>query len=147
MIVKLGGAVPVPLRPIVCGEPTALSVTERVAAKPAMEEGEKLTEIIQLPPAARVVPQVLVWAKAVGLAPVMAMLPMARVALPVLLSMAVCAALVVPATAVNVSAEGVSETAGASAVKFAVTLCGAVIVTVVAALVELATLPVQLEKL
>ena len=41
--VKVGGAVPVPLRLAVCGEPAALSATESVAEKVAAEAGVKVT--------------------------------------------------------------------------------------------------------
>jgi hypothetical protein len=73
------------------------------------------------------------------------MLVIASAALPVLVRVAVCAALVVPETASNVKDMGVSEATGAgAAAKFAVTLCAVDIVTVVEALEALATLPVQL---
>ena len=55
-------------------------------------------------------------------------------------------ALVVPVIAVKVRVGGVRVTAGKSAVKLAVTLCGAFMVMVVEALVVFATLPVQLAK-
>jgi hypothetical protein len=59
-MVKLGGAAPVPLRVVVCGEPAALSATDRVAEKLAAEPGENVTEIAQLAPAASDSPQLLV---------------------------------------------------------------------------------------
>ena len=42
---KLGtaGLVPVPVRVVVCGEPTALSATDKVAAKLVAEAGVKVT--------------------------------------------------------------------------------------------------------
>jgi hypothetical protein len=83
-----GGAVPVPLRATVCGEPDALSVTVNVAAKLATEAGVKMTEMEQLAPAASELPQVLVWLKSAGFAPPMVMLVMASAALPVFLSVA-----------------------------------------------------------
>ena len=55
-----GGAVPVPLRATVCGEPVALSANDSVAEKLATEAGVKVTEIVQVEAAARVLPQVLV---------------------------------------------------------------------------------------
>lgn len=134
-----------PLRVVVCGEPAALSATDRVAEKLATEAGEKVTEIAQLAPAARELPQLLVWAKSLGLVPARVMPVIASAALPVLMSVAVCAELVVPEIALNVKDVGVSEATGAgAAAKFAVTLCGDDIVTVVEALDALATLPVQL---
>jgi hypothetical protein len=72
----------------------------------------------QLASAASVVPQALapvVIAKSVGLLPAMAMLLMLSAALPVLERVAVCEALVVPETAINVSVAGVSEAIGAGA--------------------------------
>jgi hypothetical protein len=52
--------VPVPVRETVCGEPVALSAMETLAVKPVAEVGVKVTEIMQLAPAASEVPQVLV---------------------------------------------------------------------------------------
>ena len=73
---------------------------------------------------------------------------MVRTALPEFVSVALCAALVVPAPAVKVSVDREeNEATGAAttvAAKFAVTLCGALMVTVVEALFAEATLPVQL---
>ena len=43
MTTKLGAAVPVPVRVVVCGEPEALSATVRVAAKLVAEAGVKVT--------------------------------------------------------------------------------------------------------
>jgi hypothetical protein len=43
LAVKVGAAVPVPLRPVVCGEPEALSATERVAEKVAADAGVNVT--------------------------------------------------------------------------------------------------------
>src|SRR3954447_18671093 len=59
------GCVPVPLRPAVCGLPVALSVTFTLALRLPVADGVKVTEIVQLPPAASVdgeVGHVLVWA-------------------------------------------------------------------------------------
>src|ERR1035441_8407688 len=104
----------------------------------------------QLAPAASEVPQAFApveMAKSVGFVPVMLMPVMVSDAVPVLESVATCAALVAPVTAVKVSVGGVSvAVAEVTAVKLAVTLCGALMVTVVDALLALATLPVQLEK-
>ena len=134
-----------PVRDTVCGEPAALSATETVAAKLAAEAGVKVIAMEQLALAASDSPQVLVWAKSVGLAPVMVMELMLSAALPVFLSVAVWDALVEPVCAVKVSDAGVKEATGAGiAPKLAVTLCGAPMVTVVDALLALATLPVQL---
>lgn len=143
--VGIGGAVPVPLSATDCGEPVALSVTETVALKLAAEAGVKVMAMLHVAPAVRELPHVSVSAKAVGLAPTIAMLPIVSAALPVFLSEMLWAALVVPVLVVKVSVEGESETAGVGiAEKLAMTLCAAFIVMVVEALVVLATLPVQL---
>ncbi len=110
------GAVPVPDKALVCGEPAALSATESVAVKLAAEAGVKTTEMVQVAPAASEEPQVLVWLKSAGLVPVRVMPEMVSAPLPVLLSVAFCAALAVPAVDVKVSVAGVSEAAGAAAV-------------------------------
>jgi hypothetical protein len=84
-----GPEVPVPVRVTVCGEPAALSTTETAAVKLATEAGVKVTEIEQLAPAASEPPQVLVWAKSVGLVPVMEIELIESEADPVFLSVAV----------------------------------------------------------
>jgi len=148
--VKLGAAVPVPLRLVDCGEPAALSVTERAAVKLAAETGLNVTEIVQLPPAASDVPQVLDWEKSLEFAPPIEMPLIGSGALPVLLRVIVCAALLVPDTAVKLSDAGVRVATGAATTaveKSAITLSGALMVIVVDALLLFATLPVQLEKL
>src|SRR5580658_1560314 len=90
------GAVPVPLRVTDCGLPAALSVMVTLAVWLPLAAGVKVTLMEQLAPAARELPQVLVWAKAPLLVPVMAMLVMVMATVPVLLNVTVCAALVVP---------------------------------------------------
>jgi hypothetical protein len=146
--VKLGAAVPVPLRATLCGEPAALSVIESEAEKPAVDDGAKVTEMVQLAAAARDSPHVFVWLKLLEFVPVMAMPLILSEAWPVLLSVTVCAPLVAPFTAEKLSDVGVSETTGAgtTAEKFAVTDSAALMVMVVEALDVLATLPVQLLK-
>jgi hypothetical protein len=141
------GAVATPASGSICGDVPALSAITRAAAKlPALED-EKVTDRLQLAPAARLVPQVFVCAKADGLVPARAIEVIVSAAVPVFCSCTICAALGVPATAVKLSEAGVSETdATGVAMKFAVTVCGAVSVTVVAALALAATGPVQLVK-
>jgi hypothetical protein len=90
-----GTAVPEPLRVTVCGELEALSATESVAVKLATDAGVKVMEIVQLAEAARAVPQVLVCAKSVGLAPVIEIAMPVSEALPVFDNVMVEAALVV----------------------------------------------------
>lgn len=51
---------PVPLRATLCGEPVALSVMVRLPFRVPVAVGVKVTEIVQLAPAATLVPQVLV---------------------------------------------------------------------------------------
>jgi hypothetical protein len=121
------GVLPVPLSATVCGEPVALSATESVAAKLAAEAGVNVTEMEQLAFAASELPQVLVWAKSVGLVPVIEIPEIVNAALPVFLSMTVCAGDVVPVLVVKLSELGESETAGAAAavpVPLKVTVCG-----------------------
>jgi len=111
-----GAAVPVPVRDADCGEPAALSVTLRVALKVAADAGLNVTAMLQVEEAARVVPQLLVWVKSVGLEPAMVMLVMFSAALPVLESVrvwedAVLATLVVG----KVSVPGDKDATGAGA--------------------------------
>jgi len=107
------GAAPVPVRPTVCGAPDALSAIESVALKLPTEPGVKTTEMGQLEPAASDAPQVFVWAKLVAPEPPRVMAVMLSAALPVLLSVTVCAALVVPLAEVKVKEDGARETTGA----------------------------------
>ena len=68
------GANPVPVSPAVCGLFEALSVTVSEAVRLPVAVGVKVTLIVQLAPAARLLPQLLVWPKSPLLAPVTAML-------------------------------------------------------------------------
>src|SRR5436305_1945247 len=104
-------AVPVPLNPAVCGDPVALSVMLTAALRTPAAVGVNVTEIVQLPPAATLDPQVLVWAKSPLFVPVIAMLVMLRVAVPGLLNVIVWAALVVATFwLANVRLDGESDT-------------------------------------
>ncbi len=90
---------PVPIRLIVCGLPLASSVMLTLATRLPLAVGVKVTTILQLA-AARTVPLVgqvveAVKVKSLLLAPVMARAVIFKVALPVLVSITVCAALVV----------------------------------------------------
>ena len=58
--------------------------------------GENVTEILQLNPGANGLTQLLVCAKSVGLAPVMAILLIAKFAEPLFVRFTFCAGLVVP---------------------------------------------------
>ena len=71
-----------PLRLAVCGLLLALSLTESVALRLPVAVGVKVTLMVQLELAASEVPQLLVWAKSLLLAPAMAMLEILSVALP-----------------------------------------------------------------
>ena len=87
-----GAVVPVPVRATVCGLPVALSVTviDPLRAPPAV--GVKITEMVQFAPAATEAPHVLVWLKS----PLATMLVIDKGAVPVFVSVTVCAALEVP---------------------------------------------------
>ena len=76
---------PVPERLTDWGLPVALSVTARAAPRLPATEGVKVTLMVQLAPAASELPQLLVWAKSLELAPKTAMLEMLRAELPELL--------------------------------------------------------------
>jgi hypothetical protein len=56
-------AAPVPLNPTVCGDPLALSVTVRFPVLLPEAVGLNVTDMVQLAPAATLVPQVFVSAK------------------------------------------------------------------------------------
>jgi hypothetical protein len=63
LLVERDALEPVPLKLTVCGLPLALSETDRVPLTVPPAVGVKITLIVQVPPAAKVVPQVLegVW--------------------------------------------------------------------------------------
>jgi hypothetical protein len=110
------GAVPLPLRAAVWGEPVALSATLIAAANAVAEVGVNVTEMVQVAEAARVVPQVLVSANAEALAPVMEIPEMFSVAFPGFERTVVSAADVVPtAVAGKVRLLGVSTACGTGA--------------------------------
>jgi len=80
------GATPAPLNATVCVPVPALSEMVRVPVRVPTAVGVKVALMVQLPAATTVVPQVLVWAKSKGFAPVIAMLEKMRLAFPVLLT-------------------------------------------------------------
>jgi hypothetical protein len=89
------GVVPVPVKLTVWVLPAApllLSVTVNVPVRAPAAVGVKVTLMVQESPTATLLPQLLVWEKS----PVMETLATASAALPVLLRVTVCAALVVP---------------------------------------------------
>jgi hypothetical protein len=59
--VNVTGAIPVPVRLIVCGLLLALSLIETVPGTLPAFEGVNVTVILQLAPVAMLVPQVFVW--------------------------------------------------------------------------------------
>jgi len=103
----------VPVSVTVCGELAALSAIDTVALKVAIEVGVKVTEMLQLAPAASAVPQVFVCAKLAAPAPVTVMPEILSGALPLLLSCAVWVALATPLVEVKVSVAGVTDAIGA----------------------------------
>jgi hypothetical protein len=86
----------VPERGTVCGLPVALSVRVTAAVRVPAAAGLKVTLIEQYEPAATLDPQLLVWEKSLALVPESAMLVILKVALPELVKVIVCAALVAP---------------------------------------------------
>src|SRR5262249_7907052 len=117
VLIASGAGVPVPVPVIgtVCGLFAALSVKVRVAVRVPVVVGEKVTEVRQLWPGASVRPghPSLTMVKSSALP--LSCTPLTnRFAVPVLVAVIVCAALVVPvACGANVSEAGESESAGA----------------------------------
>lgn len=91
-----GGVVPVPDKVTNSGLLAALSENWSEAERVPVAVGVKVTVIVQLDPAARFVSQLLIWAKSVLLVPITEMFVNVNVAEPVLVSVTVCPALVVP---------------------------------------------------
>jgi hypothetical protein len=77
--------VPLPLKATVCGEPLALSVMVRLPVRAPAPVGANVTPMEQVPPTARVAPQVCVCAKS----PDAAMEAMLSAAVPELVSVRV----------------------------------------------------------
>src|SRR5208337_2146481 len=99
---KLGGVIvatparPVPVRVAECGLPVALSVTVTLAVRVPDPSGENVTAMLQLNPGASGLTQLFVWAKSPGSAPVMVTGEKVRFAVPLLVRVMFCGALVVP---------------------------------------------------
>ena len=105
MLPVQGVPVPVPVRLTVCGLEVALSVTISVPVAVPSASGVKETEMMQLAPGARVLPQPLVSEKT----PLAAMLERVSMPVPVFWSVTACEALVDPvACAAKVSEAGAS---------------------------------------
>ena len=88
--------VPVPLTEMVCGLPPPLSVTLRDAERAPVAAGSKITLMVQLAFAARLLPQLLVCEKSPGLVPVKLMRAIEAAVVPVLVRVTGAGALVVP---------------------------------------------------
>ena len=85
-----------PVKATLCGLPGALSVTLREAVGENATVGAKVTEIVQLAPAARLAPQVSVSANWCGFGPVREMRVILSVVLPIFVSVTWCTELMVP---------------------------------------------------
>ena len=102
---------PVPVKPTACGLPVALLVTMMPPERRPTAVGVKVTLSVQEPAAATDAPQLWLSAKS----PLAVMLAMVSAALPVLLSVTVCAALVLPTLRVaKLSKVALRVTAGAT---------------------------------
>lgn len=88
-------SVPWPVSVIERGLPAALSVTTMVAVRFPADAGLNVTLIVQFAPVSTEVPQVFVCEKSSALVPEIVMFVMSSGALPVLVSLTVCAALTV----------------------------------------------------
>ena len=85
----------------------------RLVLRDPLAEGVKVADTLQLAPAARLLPQVLVCAKSPLFAPLITMLVMFRATVPVLLMVTFCVPLVVPtAWSGNVTDDGLTVTLG-----------------------------------
>jgi hypothetical protein len=76
--------VPVPVRVTICGLPDALSAIEIAAVRVPEAVGVNTAVMVQFAAAISVEPQLFVWEKSPGFAPVIVMAEMDNVALPVL---------------------------------------------------------------
>jgi len=87
---------PEPLNGTFCGLPPPLSLTLTDAVLAPLAVGLKLTEMVQLAPAATAVPQLFVWLKSPGLVPLILMDEIESDVAPLLVSLTVFAAVFVP---------------------------------------------------
>src|SRR5205085_620063 len=114
------GTVPVPLKPTLCGLPAASSPIVTLALRLPAAAGVKLTEIVQVAPAANVLGlsgQAFVCAKSPEFVPAIATLPIDSAAVPLFVSVTNWVPLVVPTRwPANVKLDGLRLTAGAGAV-------------------------------
>jgi len=109
------GTVPVPLRATVCGESVALFTMLTAAAAEPDAVGVNVTLMVQLAATARLAAQLLIALNSAALVPVSALLPRVSSAAPELVSVIVCATLVVPTGwALKVSVMALSEAEAAA---------------------------------
>src|SRR5205085_11233792 len=87
---------PVPCKVTLCGEPPPLSLTASDALRVPVALGVKVTEIVQLCPPTRFVPQLLPWAKSAAFAPEIVKDENVSVTLPTLVSRMLEGGLVLP---------------------------------------------------
>jgi hypothetical protein len=119
------GAIPVPDNKTLCGLPPALSVMVMLAARLPVAVGLKVTLMEQFAPAATLAPHVFVCEKSPLFVPVMAMLEIVNVAVPVLVSVTICTALLMPTIWLpKLMLLPPSVTMGATPVPVSVTVCG-----------------------
>jgi hypothetical protein len=119
------GAVPVPVRAAVCGEPMALSATATEALSPPAEAGVNVTVIVQVAPAASEVPQVLVSPKLLVFVPVTEMPVIVSAAVPGLDRVVDCVVAEVPTNVLgNVRVLEVKVACGAVPVPVRAAVCG-----------------------
>ena len=90
------GAVPVPVTLKDCGLPGALSLTAMAALRTPVAEGAKVTLMVQVAALTREAGQLLFWLKSLLLAPLTVMTEIVNAEPPLLVKVAVWAALVVP---------------------------------------------------
>ena len=119
-----GAFSPVPLSAIVCGEPFALSVMVTAAIAAPLAVGAKCPWMEQFAPTASIVPQLLANKNSVAFVPVTAMLVNVSAAVPLLVSVTDCDALLSPTVvAGNVRLVADSVT-GPTPVPFNAIVCG-----------------------
>jgi len=116
---------PVPVSAIICGDPTALSVIATAPASAPPVTGSKFPLIVQLAPAATLVPQVFVKTNEVAFAPVTAIWVIVSADCPLLVNVTDCDAVAVP-TGEEPNDRLVAErvAVGPSPVPLRATVCG-----------------------
>jgi hypothetical protein len=92
----VAGGTPVPAKFTNCGLPVALSPMLKVAEREPVAVGVNVTPIEQFPPATTPDPQLFVCWKSLGLVPPTEIPVMLSAALPELVSITLCAGLVLP---------------------------------------------------